>query len=127
MILDEHTVTGAPFRMTLDSFAKALGISRQTLWRDKNIMQKLELCKIISKSKPSKKPKDLRIAELENLVSRLKDENGILLLNFVLACTKLRDQNLDPRLYFSEIVSDIVKHFPSVTLSEFYDGLKAKT
>ena len=113
--------------MTLDSFAKALGISRQTLWRDKNIMQKLELCKIISKSKPSKKPKDLRIAELENLVSRLKDENGILLLNFVLACTKLRDQNLDPRLYFSEIVSDIVKHFPSVTLSEFYDGLKAKT
>jgi len=120
--LDEHMFTGAPLRMTLDSFAKGLGISRQTLWRDKSVMQKFEQCKVNSRTKPSKNPKDLRIAELENLVERLKNENGLLLLNFVLACTKLRDHNLDPRLYFSEIASDILKQFPSIKLSQFYDG-----
>lgn len=127
MILDEHRLTGSPLQMTLDSFARDLGISRQTLWRDKNVMQKIEQCKINLRSNPHKKPKDLRVAELENLVSRLKNENGILILNFVLACTKLREQNLDPRLYFSDIASDILKNFPSVTLSQLYDGLRGES
>lgn len=126
-ILDEHMLSGSPIRMTQDSFAKVLGISRQTLWRDKYVMQKFEQCKANSRSTSRKKSKDLRITELENLVTRLKTENGVLLLNFVLACTKLRDHNIDPRLYFSEVAADIVEHFPRFTPSQFYDGLKEES
>ncbi|MNC15991.1 hypothetical protein D3C76_408550 [compost metagenome] len=123
-ILDEYAANRSTSRMTQESFAKELGVSRQTLWRDKSVMKKFEQCRISSQSIPQKNSKDSRIAELEAIVTQLKNENGVLLLNFVLACTKLRESNHDPRLYFNEVTTDIQKHFPSLTPAQLYDRLK---
>lgn len=123
-LLDEYATNSSKFRMTQESFAKELGISRQTLWRDKSVMNKFVRCRISSRSVLQKNTKNSRIAELEAIVTQLKNENGVLLLNFVLACTKLRENNHDPRLYFNEVVTDIKKYFPSLTPSQLYDRLK---
>lgn len=123
-LLDEYAVNSSTLRMTQESFAKELGVSRQTLWRDKSVMNRFEQCRMSSRSAPQKNSKDSRIAELEAIVTQLKSENGILLLNFVLACTKLRESNHDPRLYFNEVATDIQKHFPSLTPALLYDRLK---
>lgn len=123
-LLDEYAVNRSTLRMTKESFAKELGVSRQTLWRDKSVMNKFEQCWVSSRSVPQKNAKDSRITELEATVTQLKNENGVLLLNFVLACTKLRESNHDPRLYFNEVVTDIQKHFPSLTPAQLYDQLK---
>ncbi|HKS15008.1 MAG TPA: hypothetical protein VJS90_18410 [Pseudomonas sp.] len=123
-ILDEGLARRSTFRMTQDSFSKELGISRQTLWRDKSVMEKFERYRLASRAKPHKKDKDSRIAELEYIVTQLKNENGVLLLNFVLACTKLRENNHDPRLFFSEVAIDIQKYFPSLTPAQLYERFK---
>ncbi|WP_140399095.1 hypothetical protein [Pseudomonas sp. SID14000] len=123
-ILDEHIVNRSLRRLTKESLAKELGISRQTLWRDKSVMDKFEKYRAGSRLAPKRRPQELRIAELEAIVSQLKNENGILILSFILACNKLRENNHDPRLYFSEVATDIEKHFPSFTPDQLYDQYK---
>lgn len=123
-ILDQHLVNRSLGRLTQESLAKELGISRQTLWRDKTVKDKFDKYRIVLRSAPQRRPKDLRILELEAIVTQLKNENGVLILNFILACNKLRENNHDPRLYFTDIATDIQKHFPSFTPDQLYDQYK---
>ncbi|WP_353549381.1 HTH domain-containing protein [Pseudomonas sp. LPD2] len=121
IILDEHILNKTLKRITQASLAKEIGISRQTLWRDKSVMDKFERYRISSRSAPQRKTTELRIAELEATIAKLKNENGILILNFILACNKLRENNHDPRLYFTEIAADIQRCFPSFAPDQLYD------
>ena len=123
-ILDKHIFDRTLNRLTQESLAKELVISRQTLWRDKSVMDKFENYRAASRAAPQRKTTESRIAELEATIAKLKNENGILILNFILACNKLRDNNHDPRLYFTEIASDIQRHFPSFAPDQIYDQYK---
>lgn len=118
-ILDRYTLhRGAP-SFTRTSLAKELGISRQTLWRDEAIKNKILM--ILDKPKSKKRStKDVRIQDLERRIRVLTHENGLLLQSILLICKRLREEDLDPEYYVSEAAAEIEEAFPDWPASKIF-------
>lgn len=105
-ILDDYERGVTKGRITQTQLSSAIGVCRQTLWRDKSIISRIAQIQGINsapgKITKSRSNSEMRIRALEVLVTQLKKENGALIQNIVLACKKLREKGLDPREFVSE-------------------------
>lgn len=123
LILESHRSGADCSPLTQSSLAKELGVARQTLWRDEEIKAKILSLKQHGTAK-RKRSKDLRIAELEKTIRSLKQENGLLIQNLILACKRLRDRGLNPSDYISEIAENIEIAFPGLPAHVMYEFLQ---
>jgi hypothetical protein len=95
---------------TKDTFAKKLGISRVTLWREKRILGRLE--EIIAgstggRTRVAREGLEMRVRRLEAENIALQRENDNLVQNVVVIYTALRDEGLDPIKYLGELAADV--------------------
>ncbi|WP_368563140.1 hypothetical protein [Pseudoxanthomonas sp. UTMC 1351] len=94
--LERHRGEGVP---TLDELASNVGVSRQTIWRHKDIVERLTA---IRKSRlgtglgTRRRTVNERIRALEAENAELREENNNLLLNFMRVAQRLKDMGVDP-------------------------------
>lgn len=84
---------------SLLELAREIGVSRQTLWRDKALVARwsdLKAARSQTPGSPRRRSKDQRVRALELQVEVLSRENEVLLLNFIGACHRLRAEGIDP-------------------------------
>lgn len=98
-------------RITQRELAKLVGVSRQTLWRDKSIGARLEKIqkhrKGLGNIQTERATVEMRVRQLEAKVNQLQKENGFLIQNIVGICKKLREHGLEPRTIVGEAASDV--------------------
>ena len=109
-LLDDYERGAIREKLTQGEFAKRVGVSRQTLWRDVQLRQRFlrigeERAKkgILSVGRANS---EMRIRTLQGELQRLERENGLLIQNIVGICRKLREHGLDPRLFVGEAAED---------------------
>jgi predicted DNA-binding transcriptional regulator YafY len=119
LFLDKYDSSSGD-KINQTALARALGISRQTLWRDKAIRTRLlELS--ASSGSGGRKNRDSRIDDLEKKIRIVKYENGLLIQSFLLACRRLRENGLDPQSYLAQSASEIEAAFPNWTAKRIFD------
>lgn len=94
---------------TRDDFAKALGVSRVTLWRNEKINARLE--EIIAgatggKGRVAREGLEMRVRRLEAENLALRRENDSLVQNVITIFKSLRDEGLDPMKFLGELAAD---------------------
>ena len=98
--LDDLERTSSSRVPSVSEFASSLGVSRQTIWRDKNLLLRLKGVRdgraTGAGTVNSRRSVDQRIAALEAENAELKQANNVLLLNFMRIAQKLRENNIDP-------------------------------
>ena len=98
-LLDEMERRPGSFLGAMADFAKAVGIDRTTLWRDKAI---LERYKTLSRNTdlltavPNRRSPEQTINALKVALHNLQVQNGILLQNFIIISRKLTEIGIDP-------------------------------
>ncbi|WP_027467514.1 hypothetical protein [Deefgea rivuli] len=111
VVLDEFELGVRKGRLTLTEISQIVGVARQTIWRDKSIMQRIDNIRNIQPSIKHKNPgrADLimrfRLLEIEN--KQLEVENGILVQNIMIICRRLIDLGLDPYSIISQNLKEI--------------------
>lgn len=94
----------------VSELAKSVGVARQTIWRDREVVGRLDELKQARRSidgKVRRRTSDERIsaAEAENAV--LRNANSILILNFMRIAQKLREHGIDPFMIMGQSAEDI--------------------
>ncbi len=99
-LLDEAERKNSDKRITLVGLAAAVGKSRVSLWRDKEIRERYGIVREMRTTDGANSKKrrtgDQRIRALQMELQKLRDENGRLLQNFVVICRRLNDKGIDP-------------------------------
>ncbi|WP_396616116.1 hypothetical protein ACHZ97_19030 [Lysobacter soli] len=107
--LDKVERNAAPLE-TREAFAQRLTVSRQTLWRNKEISSRyLALAQAMKRAagtQPRKATAQMRIRSLQVELSQVRRDNAILIQNFVAVCQRLRNAGLDPLLYIGDIADN---------------------
>jgi hypothetical protein len=92
-------------RLTFSGLARAVGVSRVTLWRDISVKERIEQYiearnGTKSSSKPRRRMANEKSVALSQKISSLEEENGRLLKMFVYACRRLVEKGIDPATIF---------------------------
>lgn len=95
-----HEADSTPVALTVSGLALAAGVSRQTIWRDKDLMQRIasiqERVSVPKHSAGSKGALERRVKRNELELQALRRENEILLFNILAVAKRLREAGLDP-------------------------------
>lgn len=121
LILDRFERNQEKGEISQTLLAQRLGVSRQTIWRDKDLLFRLELiCKHAAARSPSQKKRatlEMRLMQLQLDLENLKSENANLVQCLVDIYQNLDDCGLDPLLYISDSSSpeglSAIKYLPS--------------
>lgn len=99
---------GAP---SMTEVSKAVGISRQTLWRDELIRSRFAIIATRRDAKVKRSPKratlEERIRQLELKLEMERRANSNLVQNFVNACRRLQERGLDAHIYLGDGARDV--------------------
>lgn len=89
-------------------FAQRLGISRQTLWRNKELFAKVDelLASQPLARRTPRKAAELRALELQVKLDKTERENGRLLSAFLHVCSRLQEEGLDPLVFVGPYAAD---------------------
>lgn len=90
--------------------AKQVGVSRQTIWRDKDLMVRLK--SVIENSsekgiKPKRASQKMRIRIYEHEIKKLKNENANLIQNFLNVCRRLHERGIDAHVFMADAVDNL--------------------
>lgn len=104
LILDQYEMGGRKEKLTQMQFAELLGVSRQTLWRDKEIKERFYAVskRFSSHNKLSRRDSDMRARHNESQLEQLRSENNALIQVIMEAARLLNDHGIDPRLYLDD-------------------------
>ncbi|CAE1139584.1 hypothetical protein [Xanthomonas euroxanthea] len=99
-----HEIDGTGGAVTVSGLARAIGVSRQTIWRDKRLMERIAAVQDTAtkpvRSAGSKGALEARLKRMEVELRGLRSENEILLFNIMAVAKRLREAGLDPGEFF---------------------------
>mgnify|MGYP003619571650 FL=1 len=100
---------GAIEELRVIDLAKQVGVSRQTIWLDKELMSRLK--SVIEASsekgiKPKRANSKIRIRILEQEIAKLKNENANLIQNFLNVCRRLHERGMDAHVFMADAVDN---------------------
>lgn len=95
---------------TMTGLARVVGVSRQTLWRDPAIRDRISKLhsrrELIGDSSGRSTPAE-RIRRLERELAEERRQNAHLVQNFVNVCRRLHERGLDAHLFLGEAADDL--------------------
>ncbi len=106
--------------LSLREVAERVGISRQTLWREQELCERLRLANARRKSecgKSRRRSSSERLAAHIAEIEELRSQVSRLVEAIVAACERLQGDGIDPLLYFSERAPDEIDPDPPIRAS----------
>lgn len=104
--LDEYERGIRRQKPTLLAIAQSSGVSRQTVWRDKDVFARLESIRsnfnLGGLKKTSRASAEMRIRSMQSRIQQLERENGMLVENIVQMSRRLHDCGLDARAFMGQ-------------------------
>lgn len=93
--------------LTQAGLAHQLGVSRQTLWRDKEVRLLYSSTQTFLKENKNlgRNTKDMRIRSLEIKLEEVRSENNLLIQIIIRAAQLMTEDTIDPRKYFDDATS----------------------
>lgn len=95
--------------LRITDIAKNVGVARQTIWRDKELVDRLKRALENSsenRQKPKRATSIVRVRMLEHENRVLASENSNLIQNFVNICRRLHERGIDPHIFLGDAVED---------------------
>lgn len=107
LVVIEDLERGVGPDRSLNQLAELIGVSRQTLWREKDLSTRIRLAKAKRRSglvRIRRRGPSERSAALELEVEQLRSHMERLVETIVSACERLQGDGIDPMQYFKEPV-----------------------
>lgn len=96
--------------LRITDLAKDIGVARQTIWRDKELMHRLKLALDNSsenRQKTKRVTSSMRVRMLEHKNRVLANENSNLIQNFMNICRRLHERGIDAHIFLGDAVEDL--------------------
>lgn len=96
--------------LRITDIAKNVGVTRQTIWRDKELLERIKFALDnssgnLKKTKRASSKVRVRFLEHKNIV--LENENSNLVQNLVNICRRLYERGIDAHIFFGDAVEDL--------------------
>lgn len=105
--LDRHPTRPVP---SVSELAKSVGVARQTIWRDSELMgrlNELKQARMATGGKVRRRTGDERVTAMEAENAVLRHANSVLILNFMRIAQKLREHGIDPFMIMGQSARNV--------------------